>query len=286
MALKKISCIGLITGLLLLCSLVPLWAMADGAYTIGCNATYANPLTGKTVDGGTNIALGDSMAASIVEKQLLVEQVNGKLYVTIGLGLASNISNVRFMVMNPDGSMHSSAPTLTGHSSANGDSVNHYRIEIQSLDQYISPIIYVTPMGRDVQFFIQLNAASIAPGVGIYNSLLVPSASTQPANNAQAPAQAPVPTQSTAPDKANDVQEPKSATGDAKKEADAVKNKKGVPAKMTKSSLFKGVFGMSVHKAKEVKKKQGHLDMYFTGGVVLIVIVVAGGYFYVKKIKK
>ena len=37
------------------------YAMEDGAYTVGRTTSYANPETGQTVDGGTNIALGDSM---------------------------------------------------------------------------------------------------------------------------------------------------------------------------------------------------------------------------------
>ena len=40
---------------------VPVYAMEDGAYTVGRTTSYANPETGQTVDGGTNIALGDSM---------------------------------------------------------------------------------------------------------------------------------------------------------------------------------------------------------------------------------
>ena len=46
---------------------VPVYAMEDGAYTVGRTTSYANPETGQTVDGGTNIALGDSMCESIVE---------------------------------------------------------------------------------------------------------------------------------------------------------------------------------------------------------------------------
>ena len=74
---------------------VPVYAMEDGAYTVGRTTSYANPETGQTVDGGTNIALGDSMCESIVEDSALVEQSQGKTYVTLGIGLMSNVSDVR-----------------------------------------------------------------------------------------------------------------------------------------------------------------------------------------------
>ena len=71
-------------------------ALNDGAYLVSRSTSYTNPLTGKTEDGGENIALGESMVSNIVESQLLVEQTNGKYYITVGLGLASNVSNIRF----------------------------------------------------------------------------------------------------------------------------------------------------------------------------------------------
>ena len=57
-------------------------------YLISRSTSYVNPLTGKTEDGGENIALGDSMVGNIVEGQLLLEQTGGKYYITVGLGLA------------------------------------------------------------------------------------------------------------------------------------------------------------------------------------------------------
>ena len=152
----------------------PVSALNDGTYLVSRSTSYTNPLTGKTEDGGENIALGESMVSNIVESQLLVEQINGKYYITVGLGLASNVSNVRFKVMTSSGSMSSVSATKTGSSSANGDTVNHYRLQVSSLELYISPIMYVNPMGRDVQFFIKPNISSAIAGTGIYNSQMIP----------------------------------------------------------------------------------------------------------------
>lgn len=150
--------------------LLPAHALEDGAYTVGRTTSYVNPDTGETVDGGTNIALGDSMCASIVEETALVEQSNGKTYVTLGLGLMSNISEVRIQLMDADGNFRDAELTQTGSCERDGDTCNHYRFEMSENDKYISPIIYVTPMGRDVQFFVTLDLDSAQPGTGNFVS--------------------------------------------------------------------------------------------------------------------
>ena len=171
--MKRILQINIIA-LMMLLFLSPVNALNDGAYLISRSTSYVNPLTGKTEDGGENIALGDSMVGNIVEGQLLLEQTGGKYYITVGLGLASNVSNVRFKVMTSSGAMSSVSATKTGSSSANGDTVNHYRIQVSSLDIYISPIMYVSPMGRDVQFFIKPNISSAISGTGVYKIQMIP----------------------------------------------------------------------------------------------------------------
>lgn len=87
------------------------------------------------------------MISSVLSNTALVEKVNGKTYVTIGLGLSS--------------------------STENGDICEHYRFEVVSLDYYISPIIYVLPMGRDVEFYTKLNMSNAKKGTGQYKSEMV-----------------------------------------------------------------------------------------------------------------
>lgn len=164
---------------------MPVYAMEDGAYTVGRSTSYANPQTGETVDGGTNIALGDSMCASIVEGSALVEQYQGGTYVTLGIGLMSNITSVRFQIQGADGSYREVAATQTGSCQRDGDTCNHYRIQVDSADLYISPILYVVPMGRDVQFFVKLDTGSATPGSGNFVSEMIPAA---PASTAAEPA--------------------------------------------------------------------------------------------------
>lgn len=150
-------------------------ALNDGAYLVSRTTSYANPETGKTVDGGTDIALGDSMCASIVDDKVLVEKVGNKYYVTLGLGLASNVSNVRMQVQGSNGKYKNVSVTKTGSCTRNDDTCNHYRFQVDDPSNYISPIFYVDPMGRDVQFFVKLNMGSATKGTGNFKAEMVKS---------------------------------------------------------------------------------------------------------------
>lgn len=183
----------LICGLaaVLLCAALPVpgLALSDGAYTVGRKTSYVNPETGSTVDGGTNITLGQSMCESIVEDHLLVEQVQGKVYMTIGIGLMSNVERVRIQVKGESGAYQDVDITQTGSCQRSGDICHHYRFQVPSLNTTISPILYVTPMGRDVQFFVIPDISSAQAGTGNFTSEMVvtvaPSASPLPTTPVQ-----------------------------------------------------------------------------------------------------
>lgn len=295
MQIKKL----LIVVVVLLTSITikPAFANDDGAYLIGRSTSYVNPLTGSTEDGGTNITLGDSMVSSIVEGQLLLEQTNGKMYLTIGLGLASNVSNVRIKMMSSSGAFSNASATVTGSSSANGDTVNHYRIQINSLNDYISPILYVAPMGRDVQFFIKLDQGSITTGTGIYNSQMIP-ASSSVSNNSINQNNSTNSSNNT-PSSNNDNQ------ASASEQPQDATNPITTVGEVTRDSLFEGVSGLSgyvVDKDGKVdsktnltaknllnqntKEKETLNNSLLIIVVIIIGVVAGGGFYYVKKVKK
>lgn len=122
------------------------------------------------VDGGTNIALGDSMCASIVEQQALVEQYQGSTYVTLGLGLMSNVSKVRIQIQGADGSYRDVAITQTGSCSRDGDTCNRYRFAVDSAENYISlgafTLLAADTIGRTIAFPYEISAAVIMAVVG------------------------------------------------------------------------------------------------------------------------
>ena len=289
--MKKILQINIIL-MMLFMFISPVSALNDGAYLVSRSTSYTNHLTGKTEDGGENIALGESMVSNIVESQLLVEQTNGKYYITVGLGLASNVSNVRFKVMTSSGSMSSVSATKTGSSSANGDTVNHYRLQVSSLELYISPIMYVNPMGRDVQFFIKPNISSAISGTGVYNSQMIPqNTETSTSQNTQSNTSKPT------------NQTTQEETTEETQTSETTELQQAIVGTITKESLMENATGLSNHiinsKGKVDKKlkltvknlkqtmKKSTTKKDNTLLIVGICIVfILGGIFYVKKIKK
>lgn len=136
------------------------------------SVSYAYPETGQAIDGGTNIALGDSMANSIIDPEVLVENRNGRTYVTLGFDLMSNIRYVKMKIQKHASDSYEKfqeVPIELVGSCVRQDKCNHYRFEVSSTSNYISPIVFVEPMGREVQFFIKLNMASARPGRGNFD---------------------------------------------------------------------------------------------------------------------
>ena len=294
--MKKILQINILI-MMLFMFMTPVHALSDGAYLVGRSTSYTNPLTGQTEDGGENIALGESMVNNIVESQLLVEQTNGKYYITVGLGLASNVSNIRFKVMNSSGSMSSVSATKTGSSSANGDTVNHYRLQVSSLDLYISPIMYVNPMGRDVQFFIKPNISSAIAGTGIYSSQMIPQESTSTSNQNEQENKVTSNSSNQEETKETNTSTETTTTEETPKEEIST------VGTITKESLMSNATGLSNHlinskgkvdknlklttkNLKKNTKEEKTTKNYYPLFIGIGIVVILGGIIYVKKIKK
>lgn len=71
------------------------YGLSDGAYVVKASGHYVHPKTGKVIDSGNNPGIGQGMVEGVVERTALVEKVGNKTYVTIGMGLMSNITKVR-----------------------------------------------------------------------------------------------------------------------------------------------------------------------------------------------
>lgn len=140
--------------------------LKPGVYTASRTTSYADPETGKTVDGGTDIALGDTMCENILDKKLLVEYDGDKTYITFGLGMMSYIKkdSVAVSVQQKNGKYKEVPLTYTGKSISplDGDDVYHYRFEVPSVNSRFRPKFYVEPMSRDVIFFAQVKGTPVA----------------------------------------------------------------------------------------------------------------------------
>lgn len=140
---------------------------ADGEYLTGRITSYANPETGKTVDGGTNIALGDSMCANILDPEVGVKIQDGRTFFIMGIGMQDYVENVRVEVQNNKGSYVEVPLTEVGKGTLSDDPCTYYAFEVPSADSRFSPIFYVGPMERDVQFFAQSDG-TFTEGSGKY----------------------------------------------------------------------------------------------------------------------
>ncbi len=252
---------------------LPVSALSDGAYVVNRTTSYTNPETGQTVDGGTNIALGDSMADSIVEDQVLVEQTGGKTYVTIGLGLMSSISNVRIQVQSADGSYRDAAITQTGSCTRIGDTCNHYRFEVESLDRLISPIIYVDPMGRDVQFFVQLDPSSAQAGTGNFVSEMIGAQTTTQTQQPAASEPAQTTTASSASEPADPPEETSSTASQPEETSQAESALWETESELEETSAPSGAVTSSGLSAAASSAGSGMIAVI----VIIAVVIVAGG---------
>ena len=154
---------------------IPVSALEHDAYTVPLIVTYANPETGAMIDGGGNEALGTSMSQSVMQADALVEYDGENYYVSLGIGLISNISSVDILLQTAPGQdeYQSVEITETGRVEKDGDMCVHYRFVMPDVNLLISPQLFVDPMGREVQFFIRLDMDKAERGTSNYFSEMI-----------------------------------------------------------------------------------------------------------------
>ena len=166
MKLKRLSmicaCMALVVSLLP----TPALALGMGAYTGSVVTSYYNPDTGNVDDGGTsNAELGEGMCRSATHTRGLVEvDKNGNTWVTIRLLLASNCKNAAFYTRTGYNSYSRASHEITSENSAS-DSID-YRFRVPSAGTNIKATMYVTPMGRDVTWYLHVDPSSLSAGAG------------------------------------------------------------------------------------------------------------------------
>jgi hypothetical protein len=183
----------------LLSAAVPLAAFAlaaseagDGAYLAATNTYYINQDTGVTDDGGSrNAAIGEGMCRSVIYEKALVEIDGGKVYTTVRVQLVSNMGAIKFTVQQTKGdpsSYVSVSPRIVSEDA--GADTADYRFEIPSVTSYIGCSTYVTPMGRDVKFYMNLSD-SLTEGSGDFVVSVKPKAQTAETETPAPPAPPP-----------------------------------------------------------------------------------------------
>lgn len=166
MKMKKL-CASLLC-LVMLAGVLPFSAFAldAGVYTASVVTSYYNPDTGNVDDGGTaNAALGDGMCRSATAKTGLVEKdAEGNIWVTIRLLLQSNCKDVAFYTRTGYDTYSQVSYDIMAEDSAN-DSID-YRFKVSDAGVKIKGTMYVTPMGRDVLWYLYVDTSTLASGSG------------------------------------------------------------------------------------------------------------------------
>lgn len=143
--MKRTRCFWML--LLFLCFFCPFSGHA--AETVGIAASYANPFTGQVEDSGSDTALGQSMAESVLESQAVYEHSGQQSYVTIRIHLADQIGGMKFEVASADGHFQS----VSGEEVARGGDYADIRLAVPASNAVLRIHLDVKPMGRTVVFF-------------------------------------------------------------------------------------------------------------------------------------
>ncbi|MFI3141018.1 MAG: heme-binding Shp domain-containing protein [Clostridia bacterium] len=137
-------------------------ATEDNLTEVVANGYYRHPITGIIEDSGgeSSSALGQSMVSSVAPTVAMLEEVDGKYYVTFAFNLMNSISNVEFQVQERD---DSDWETVSHEIVSTGDDIETFKIEIPAADAIVRASAFVVPMGRSVVFymdFIESDASS------------------------------------------------------------------------------------------------------------------------------
>lgn len=128
-------------------------ATEDNMSEVVANGYYRHPITGIIEDSGgeSSAALGQSMVMSVAPTVAMLEEVDGKYYVTFSFNLMNSISDVEFQVQQRG---DSDWEIVTHEIISTGDDVETFKIEIPTQDAIVRASAFVVPMGRSVVFYM------------------------------------------------------------------------------------------------------------------------------------
>lgn len=179
--------------MLMLCALPAKAAgLEPGVYTGTMVTTYYNPDTGNVDDGGTaNAALGEGMCRSATDEACLVEvDQEGNVWITVRLLLQSNCKNVALYTRTGYDSYSKVSYDIMSEDAGN-DSID-YRIKVSDAGVKLKGTMYVTPMGRDVLWYLYVDTSTLKEGSGDFVVSIDTSAPQEPATpEPEAPASTP-----------------------------------------------------------------------------------------------
>lgn len=128
------------------------FALEKGSYSVKNETSYVNPDTGKTEDGGTQIAIGDGMCRTALGEYFLLDVKSKKQkYLTIRMGLQHFTKDLHIFVKDTKGKYKEVEFKKKAEDKKNY--TKDYKFAVNSDYPEIKIKMYVEPMGRDVIFF-------------------------------------------------------------------------------------------------------------------------------------
>lgn len=137
---------------------VPAYAASGNVYTCSITPCYRHPVTGAIEDSGgeSSYATGQGMVEGCIYTTGIMEVTDsGEYYLTIRMSLIDYTSNQSFWVQNVgDSGWSSPAMGVTGNGSDSNGTTSDVCIQVPSENCVVRVSMYVSPMGRDVVFYL------------------------------------------------------------------------------------------------------------------------------------
>lgn len=176
--------------LLMLAAIFTLWsslfaatvnAASGTVYTCVIHPCYAHPVTGEVEDSGgaASYVTGQGMVEGAVYTTGILEVMDGGQYfLTIRMSLMDYTSNHSFSVQNVgDSGWSQTAVGVTGNGSDSNGTTADICIQVPSENCVVRGSMYVTPMQRDVIFYLYPSDYSTGNNTNM-NATMVTTAST------------------------------------------------------------------------------------------------------------
>ena len=146
-------------------------AETGAVYSCTINRCYSHPVTGTIEDSGgeASYATGQGMVEGAVYGSGLMEVTDsGNYYLTIRMSLIDYTSNQSFRVQNAgDSGWSGTGVAVTGNGSDSNGTTSDICMQVPSENCIVRVSMYVTPMGRDVVFYLYPSDYSEGNSVGM-----------------------------------------------------------------------------------------------------------------------
>ncbi len=150
----KVICILFVLAVFNFRESLPVFAAA-GVYTATANPYYRHPVTGIVEDAGNNEGIGQGMTESVLHPVALIEETEeGSIYVTVRFFLAEYISDVKFWTQKREDTDWISISHTIMQENAGEEYCTDYRFQIPAKDAVVKSSFFVSPMGRNVIFYM------------------------------------------------------------------------------------------------------------------------------------